>query len=77
MYPKTNGTSRPYRLWNANEKKPYRWRYYSNPKRAHNGALLEARWAKVGVTVEVYNASNGRLLGQYTRRVNTVEFKGE
>jgi len=51
-----------------------RWRYYSDPKRAHIGALIEARWAKIGVTIEVYNASNGRFIGQYTRRISTVEF---
>lgn len=77
MYPKSEGTTRPYRLWNAQEKAPMRWRYYSDPKRAHVGALIEARWAKIGTTIEVYNVTNGRLLGQYTRRVNHIDFKGE
>ncbi len=75
-YPKSEGTQRPYRLWNANEKKAVRWRYYSDPKRAHMGALFETRWAKqVGTTIEVYNASNGRLLGQYTLRATHIDFK--
>lgn len=73
-YPVVGESKRPYRLWDATAKKPMRWRYYSNPKRAHMGALIEARWAKVGTVVEVYNAENGRLLGQYKRTVSTIEF---
>ena len=73
-YPIVGESKRPYRLWNANEKHAMRWRYYSNSKRAHMGALIEARWAKVGTVIEVYNAENGRLLGQYKRTVNTIEF---
>lgn len=50
-YPKSEGTVRPFRLWNAKEKKPLRWRCYSDRKRAHMGALIEARWSKVGTAV--------------------------
>ena len=76
-FPRSEGTQRPFRLWDANAKKALRWRYYSDPRRAHVGALIEARWAKVGVSIEVYNAATGRLLGQYTRRLHTVDFSGE
>lgn len=75
-YPKSEGSKRPYRLWDAKEKQPLRWRYYSNPRRAHLGALIEARWAKVGTVVEVFNAENGRLLGQYRRTPDSVVFTG-
>lgn len=75
-YPKAEGTVRPYRLWDAKEKQQLRWRYYSDAKRAHMGALIECRWAKVGATIEVFNALNGRLLGQYTRRLHSVNFAG-
>lgn len=75
-YPKSEGTTRPYRLWDANAKTPMRWRCYKHPHNAHIGALIEARWAKVGVTVEVYNATTARMLGQYTRHPNTVSFLG-
>jgi len=77
-YPKptTDGTARPYRLWDANARKAYPYRYYADPKRAHMGALIEARWAKVGATVEVFNILTGRLLGQYTRTSNSVKFLG-
>ena len=68
---------RPYRLWNGNEKVALRWRCYSDPKRAHMGALIEARWAKVGTTVEVINIETGKMLGQYTRRIGNVTFRGE
>lgn len=77
-YPKSTveNPKRPYRLWNENEKKAMRWRYYSDVKRAHNGAMVEARWAKkVGTTIAVFNATNGKLLGQYTLRVNGVDLK--
>jgi hypothetical protein len=76
-YPISEGAKRPYHLWNANEKKAMRWRYYGDPKRAHMGALIECRWAKVGTTVEVFNAINGRLLGQYTRTPTSIRFQGE
>ena len=76
-YPTSDLTARPYRLWDANGKKQVRWRCYSDPKRAHIGALIEAKFAKVGTSVEVYNANNGRMLGQYTRRLHSVTFLGE
>lgn len=76
-YPKSEFTKRPYRIWNATAKQQLRYRYYSAAKRAHIGALIEARWAKVGVTLEVFNANTGRLLGQYTRGVNDIKFMGE
>lgn len=73
---KVEGSKRPYRLWDANAKAQLRWRYYSNPKRAHLGALIETRWSKVGTVVEVINSDNGRLLGQYRRTPNSVTFTG-
>ena len=76
MYPTTERTARPYRLWDANAKTALRFRYYSDSKRAHLGALIECRWSQIGVTIEVYNATTGRLLGQYTRRVNGIKFSG-
>jgi hypothetical protein len=66
---------RPFRLWNANEKKQVRYRYYSDVRRAHVAGMIEARWAKVGVTIEVYDASNGRLHGQYTRTPTSINFQ--
>jgi hypothetical protein len=67
-------TVRPFRLWDAVNKCNLRWRYYSDPKRAHMGALIECRWSPIGHTIEVYDARTGRLLGQYTRRVSSVQF---
>jgi hypothetical protein len=77
-YPKPEHLlARPFHLWNANEKTAVRWRYYSDSRRAHMGALYEARWARrIGTTIEVYNANTGRLLGQYTLRVNGIDFLG-
>lgn len=72
----SNGNSRPFRLWDAKAKKPIRFRYFRHKHNAHVGALIEARWAAVGTTIEVHNKETGRLLGQYTRRPSTVSFSG-
>jgi len=68
---------RPFRLWDATAKKNLRWRNYADPKRAHMGALIECRWSGIGQSIEVYDVRTGRLLGQYTRRVNKIQFTGE
>ena len=73
-YPESEGRARPFHLWDANAHAALRWRYYSDPKRAHMAALIEARWSKVGTVIEVFNASTGKLLGQYRRHVDTVKF---
>ena len=73
-YPESEGRARPFHLWNANARECIRWRYYSDPKRAHMAALIEARWSKVGTVIEVFDASKGKLLGQYRRHVDSVKF---
>ena len=65
---------RPFRLWDANAKAQLRLRYYADKRRAHNAALVETRWAAVGVTIEVFDVRTAKLLGQYTRRPTTVTF---
>jgi hypothetical protein len=65
---------RPFRLWDAKAKKALRWRCYSDKRRAHIGALIEARWSMIGTVVEVFDIRNGKLLGQYVRRLDTVTF---
>jgi hypothetical protein len=30
----------------------------------------------VGTTIEVFNIATGRMLGQYTRRLHTIDFMG-
>jgi hypothetical protein len=67
--------NRPYRLWDAKAKAPLRWRCYKHHRNAHNGALIECRWAKIGVTIEVYNQETGRMLGQYTRHPTGVGYR--
>lgn len=68
--------ARPFRLWDSVNRKNLRWRNYADSKRAHLGALIEARWAPIGTTVEVYDCRTQRLLGQYTRRVDSIRFMG-
>lgn len=67
---------RPFRLWDTVNRTNFRWRCYSDPKRAHMGALIEARWSGIGASVEVYDCRTMRVLGQYTRRVNSIQFTG-
>lgn len=76
-YPKGSGTVRPFRLWNASSKKNLAHRCYKIRPNAHIGALIECRWAAVGHTIEVYNVTTGKLLGQYTRTPTAIDFKGE
>lgn len=73
-YPRSRDTLRPFRLWDARARAPLRWRYYKHKAHAHNGALVEARWAKVGTTIEVVDVRYGRMLGQYTRTVDSIAF---
>jgi len=73
-YPKSTGRARQFRLWDAQAKRPMRWRCYKHRENAHNGACLEMRWAVVGAVIEVYSASTGRLLGQYCRGIDVIYF---
>jgi hypothetical protein len=70
--PRHEETQRPYRLWDSDEKKEVRWRYYSDSRRAHNAALIEVRWSKVNTTLEVYNCVTGALLGVYKRKLDHI-----
>jgi len=70
-------SARPYRLWDPQLNRNVPHRYFGDPKRTHMAALIECRWSRVGFTIEVINSETGRLLGQYTRRVNGIEFRGE
>lgn len=73
-YPKSEGRARPFHLWDANERKQVRGRCYGDVNRAHDAALVQCRqWSGIKQTIEVYNAKNGKLLGQYTRRINHVD----
>lgn len=75
-YPKIEDTKRPFRLRDETKNEDIRYRCFIYKHNAHIAALIECRWAKVGTTIAVYNASTGRLSGQYTRKVNTVSFLG-
>jgi hypothetical protein len=65
---------RPFRLWDIKHKKNVAWRYYSEPERAHNAALIEIRWSKIDAAIEVYDCRTGKLHGQYIRRVDSIYF---
>lgn len=70
----TAPTKRPFRLWNSGERRDEPHRYYATERRALDSALLLVRWAKVGTTFEVYDASVGRWLGTYKRGVSSISF---
>ena len=73
-YDINDDTVRPFRIYDALEQSWLRWRYYSDSRRAHIGALIEIRWAKVGTTFEVVDVSTGKMIGQYRRGVNDIKF---
>jgi sarcosine oxidase delta subunit len=74
QYPRKKETVRPYRLWDAKTKKLMPWRNYMILRHAHMGALVESRWSEVGKCIEVFDIRNGKLKGQYTRTLSSVDF---
>jgi len=74
LYKVDKETVRPFRLYDAVTKKYVRYRNYKVKDNAHIGALIQARWAAVGTTLEVVNFHKGTLIGQYTRGVNDIKF---
>ena len=60
-------TKRPYRLWDAIAKCDMRYRYYEIERNALNGALLEAAWARVGTSIEVYDCRTAKHIATFTR----------
>lgn len=65
---------RPFRLWDAVTNKHLPWRCFSNQRNAHMGALFECAWRPNGAVLEVYDTTNGTLLGQYFRDGEVVKF---
>jgi hypothetical protein len=74
--PVQRATQRPYRLWVPHLKKAVPYRFFTIHRNAHMAALTEARWSKVGTTIEVVDIRNGRMRGQYTRKMHSVAFLG-
>lgn len=72
-YAKQRDTVRPYRLWDAKEKRNLRWRCYANKRNALIGALIETAMLDIGKTVEVYDCRYQTLQGQFTKRVKHVD----
>jgi len=60
-------TKRPFRLWDANAKQDMVHRYYAIRLNAINAALLEAAWARVGVSIEVYDCRDAKHIATFTR----------
>lgn len=66
---------RPYRIWHEEKKRDLPGRYYVYPRNAHNAAMAEVRWARVGQTLAVWDVRTGRVLGQYTRKLHTISWR--
>lgn len=64
--------SRPFRVWDENEKCDVRWRYYTSARRAQRGAILEIMWAKVDTAYTVYDARDGRFIRGFRKGVSSV-----
>lgn len=73
MKPTQPNTIRRFRLWDAVRQQPIRWRYYSNPVRAANGALKEAHWSRPGAVIEVYDITRGNTLAIYHKRPSGLD----
>ena len=69
--------ARPFRLWNPKTGVHYRGRAYKYHRRAVIGALIECKWAEVGTTIEIIDVRTSKMIGQYTRRINSVTFHQE
>lgn len=65
---------RPFRLWNAADKKQVQWAYFKNLRHAHMRALCESAWSKADAVFEVFDIRNGGLRGQYHRRGQDIKF---
>lgn len=75
--PRVEDAKRPFKLYHAQRKRFFMWRYYSEKVNALRSALWVAKWLKIGETVEVIDVRNGKLHGSYTRRVDSIEFLRE
>jgi len=69
--------ARPFRLWNPKTGSHYPGRCYKYHRRAVIGALIECKWAAIGTTIEVLDVRTGKMIGSYTRKVNSVAFYKE
>lgn len=65
---------RPYRLWDAKEKKQVQWAYFLNLRHAHMRALCEAAWSRNDSVFEIFDIRNGGLRGQYQRHGQEIKF---
>lgn len=75
-YPLSQARKRPFRIWDEHNNKTLRGRSYSIIMNAHNQALVFAKWyLPVGKTITVLDP-NGKVLGQYTRKVSSIFYRG-
>lgn len=65
---------RPYRIWDAKEKREVLHAYFKNLRHAHIRALCEAAWSKGDKVFELFDRRNGGLRGQYQRIGQQVKF---
>jgi len=64
-YPKKQASVRPYRLWDAKNRRLLQWRNYAYSWTAIRGAWDEIQWAKIHTTIEVFNIANGQHIATF------------
>ena len=82
-YPKSEGTARPFRLWDElawddrrkAKGKALPHRNYKHPLMAYVGCVVMLKQSPVGAVISIYNATTGKLVEQYKRHAGGVEFR--
>ena len=70
------GSARPFRVFDAKMGELLRGRNYKYPRNALDQAFIFARWSLVGESLEIFDATDGRLIGTCTRKENSIQFTG-
>jgi hypothetical protein len=67
-------TKRAFRLCDTHKRSNVPHRFYATERRALDSALLLVRWARVGCTLEVYDARGMRFIAAYSRHIDSILF---
>lgn len=67
-YPIHKKTLRPFRIWNAKERKQLQWRNYAYSWSAIGGAWAEIQWMKANTSLEVFDTATGKHIATFTKQ---------
>jgi len=71
-YKQVEDASRPFRIWDERKKKHVNGRAYASEEHAINGAVVIMYWSRINESVAVWDVTTGRLVKQFTRKVDSV-----